>query len=456
MQNRAFIAVLFVLVAGLGQAVAQTPRVADMIAQVLPAVVRIEIIRVTVEPEGGPGQRSVVTERPQYGSGFVVDPSGIIMTNLHDVDFARKITVILADHRRLPAQIVYRAPIDLALLKIPAVEPLPVITWGDSNAMAPGDPVFAIGNPLGVGITVTTGIISAVHKSLGTSLIDDYLQTDAAINQGNSGGPLLNISGGVVGINSALITPASSSGSVGLGFAISSNDARFVLDQWNRLGGLRGGWLGATLAPVTPQIADAWGLQRPDGAIITAVLPGLAAATAGLRPGDFIQWLDGHPVSEPRGVYRHFFGADIGSIVRLGIQRDGEPLTIPVAVRPAPRDITDAAPSPVLPQGLTIGVRRDLGMTLAAATDILRKTWKITSSQAGLVVVAVSPGTAAARAGIVAGTLLVRMQGLPVTTVDAFLDQVDLARKGGRHWGVVFCAEGDGIRPVAVPLNDDA
>lgn len=449
------IAVVAILAAGSGRAAEPVPGVADMIARVLPSVVRIEAMRVTVASEGGPGQARVATEKLSFGSGFVVGTEGLIMTNLHDVASARNITIILPDDSRVPVRVVFRAPIDLALLKIDVPTPLPVIVWGDSDRVRPGDLAFAVGNPLGVGVTVTSGIISAVHKSLGTSVIDDYLQTDAALNQGNSGGPLLNEAGEVIGINSALITPASSSGSVGLGFAIPSNDAKFVLDQWRRFGGLRGGWLGAKLTAMTPEIAAAWGLRRPEGAIVTAVPSGTPAAAAGLRPGDYIRRIEGSTVTDARTLYRQFFAAEIGSTLTLGVEREFQRVPIVVTVGAAPAEITAPEAEPKLPPRPAIIARPDLGMTLAPVTDALRKTWHIKGALEGLVVVSVLPGTAATKAGIIPGMLVVRVQQYGVATPQAFVDWVGQVQKAGRSWVAVFVADGEVLRPLALPLRDD-
>lgn len=449
------VAVAAVFAAGSGRAAEPVPGLAEMIDRVLPSVVRIEAIRVTVAAEGGPGQARVVTEKLSFGSGFVVGPEGLIMTNLHDVASSRNVTVILPDDSRVPARVVFRAPIDLALLKIESPVALPVIAWGDSTGLRPGDPVIAIGNPLGIGVTVTTGIVSAVHKSLGTSVFDDYLQTDAAINQGNSGGPLLNGLGEVIGISSALITPPSSSGSVGLGFAIPSNDAKFVLDQWRHFGGLRGGWLGAKLTAVNPEIAAAWGLRRPEGAIVTAVSANTPAAAAGLQAGDYIRLLEGGTVTDARMLYRQFFRAVVGSTLTLGIDREFHRLPIVVTVGAAPAEITEAEAEPKLPPRPVIVARADLGMTVAPVTDAQRKAWHIKGTLDGLVVTAVLPGTAAAQAGITPGTLVVRVQQYGVGSRQAFIDRVDEARRAGRGWVVLFCGEGDVLRPVTLALRDE-
>ena len=213
---------------------------ADLVARLLPTMVRIETRKVT-KVDGVDGKPATFTEKPSFGSGFIIEADGIILTNWHVIASSREITVILDDNTRLKAEVLYRAPIDLAVLKVKAPSPLPVVIFGDSDKVRRGDTAIAIGNPLGVGVTVTKGIVSAINKGLDTSIWDDFIQIDAALNQGNSGGPLFNDRGELIGVDSALITTGDNGGSVGLGFAIPANDVLYILERWRKYGRVRAG-----------------------------------------------------------------------------------------------------------------------------------------------------------------------------------------------------------------------
>ncbi|MDB5814635.1 MAG: 2-alkenal reductase [Rhodocyclales bacterium] len=271
------------------------------------------------------------------GSGVVVSPQGYILTNNHVVDAADEIEVALQDGRKLPAKLVGRDPeSDLAVLRIDVPKPLPAITFGDSEALHVGDIVLAIGNPFGVGQTVTMGIVSALGRShLGINTFENFIQTDAAINPGNSGGALVDAQGRLVGINTAIYSR--SGGSLGIGFAIPATGARKVMDEIIHNGGVTRGWVGVEVQEITPELAESFKLP-PQGALIAGVARNSPADKAGVQPGDAMVSVDGQPITNPQSMLEHIASQVPGKAVRFGFVRRGKPLelTIQVGRRPPP------------------------------------------------------------------------------------------------------------------------
>src|ERR1700761_4060041 len=262
---------------------------AEIAQQATPAVVNISLwkVREAATP-GGPPRRVKV-----YGSGFIIDPSGIIVTNKHVVDGAIHTQVILGDGDQFPAKVLGAAAmLDVAVLKIDAGHPLPVLKWGNSDRLKVGDPVLSMGNALAIGLSVSAGIVSGLNRDLQDSPFDSYIQTDAAINHGNSGGPLLDHDGEVVGVDTALYNPDQNGGFIGLGFAIPSNTAQFIVDRLLDPARPKPGWLGVTLQDMTPELAEALGHPRRNGSIISAMDPDGPASRASLRTGDVLESLD--------------------------------------------------------------------------------------------------------------------------------------------------------------------
>lgn len=347
---------------------AAPPGFAALAARLLPAVVNITA---TTPPQLTPSDgtsggaqfdkrfRDFMRGRPlqaapaphgtqSLGSGFIVDPSGLIVTNNHVIAGTGRVAVTLQDGTVLAARIVGRDPAgDLALLKVDAAQPLPALQWGNSDHARIGDWVMAIGNPFGLGGTVTAGIISGRGRDIHDGPYDDFIQTDAPINRGNSGGPLFDLAGRVIGVNTAIYSP--SGGSVGIGFAIPSDIARIDIDQLRTFGHPRRGWLGLQAERVTAAIAGALGLPDAGGALVVAVAPGGPATTAGLRPGDVILRFDGVPLNAgtlPRRVAE----AAPGTVISLLVWRDGRQLAVraELDVRPAARPRPAAAARPGL------------------------------------------------------------------------------------------------------------
>lgn len=271
------------------------------------------------------------------GSGFIIDPDGYVVTNNHVIDGADEITVILEGGDRLEAKVVGRdAKTDLALLKIDADEPLPYVSFGDSDAARVGDWVVAVGNPFGLGGSVTAGIISARGRDIHAGPFDDFLQVDAPINRGNSGGPLFSTSGEVIGINTAIYSP--NGGNVGIGFATPSSLARTVIAQLREKGSVERGWLGVTIQSVTDDIADSLGLDEAEGALVSKVLPDSPAASAGLQQGDVILALNGQRITRFKTLPRLVAEAKTGKPATVTVWRDGREKDVTVTIGRMPED----------------------------------------------------------------------------------------------------------------------
>ncbi|MBL8702298.1 MAG: trypsin-like peptidase domain-containing protein [Alphaproteobacteria bacterium] len=319
---------------------------APLARQVVPAVVNIAAVRdvpATAQRGDARGQleemarRFGQTRRPQaaqratsLGSGFIIESSGITVTNNHVVEGAREISAIMNNGRTLPAQLLGRDDkTDIAVLKLKTEEKLPFVRWGDSDRIDVGDWVLAVGNPFGLGGTVTAGIVSARGRDLHAGPYDDFLQLDAPINQGNSGGPSFNMDGEVVGVNTAIYSPTG--GSVGIGFAIPSNLARQIVDELVRNGRIERGWIGVNIQDITPEIANGLGLKGDvDGVIIAAVETSSPAARAGLRQGDIIVAVNGRRIDQVRDVPRTIAALRPGTDVMLTLLRRGQEVAVPV------------------------------------------------------------------------------------------------------------------------------
>jgi serine protease Do len=357
--------------------------------------------------------RQFFGERPPHtvrslGSGFVINPSGYVVTNNHVVDDATEIRVKLSDGREFEARVVGRdAKTDVALLTIPA-SGLPVIPLGDSAALQVGEPVMAIGNPFGLEQTVTTGIISATGRVIGAGPYDDFIQTDASVNPGNSGGPLINVRGQAIGINAAIFT--ADGGSNGIGFAIPISLARSVITQLAATGHVMRGWLGVTIQPLTPELAKS--LRAPDtaGALVATVVNDSPAMKAGVRPGDIIVEYGGRPVGRPDALPRAVAETPIGRESAITVLRDGKRQVVTAKIeelpeQPRPVAATAAPEKPargLAVQSLTPQIGRQLGL----------------SDRAGVLVRRVEDGSPAAEAGLQVGDVIVEVDHRPVKTVE--------------------------------------
>ncbi len=358
------------------------------------------------EMQEGNGRRPP-REATALGSGFIIDPSGYVVTNDHVIEEASKVQVTLMTGEQFPAELVGRDPkTDLALLKIEADKPLPYLEWGDSDAIRVGDWVMAVGNPFGLGGSVTAGILSARGRDINAGPFDDFLQIDASINQGNSGGPTFGLDGKVIGINTAIASP--NGGSVGIGFAIPSNLARPIIAQLREHGSVERGWLGVQIQAVTPELAAALGLDRPRGALVAVVQADSPAERAKLKSGDVIVRFDGKPVEEMRDLPRLVAEVPAGTEVEIGIWRDRAERTVEVEIARLQEEQQVAVGNPARPGADDSQPHSSelLGLTLAAITPDLKERYGLGDAVHGVLVVEVDRDGPAAEQGIQAGDVI--------------------------------------------------
>ena len=366
------------------------------------------------------------------GSGFIVESSGYVVTSTHVIQNASKIQITLADGSRIPAQVIGRdEETDLALLKVEAATPLPYVTWGDSDRVRVGDWVVAVGNPFGLGGTVTAGIISARGRDIQSGRFDDYLQIDAPINRGNSGGPSFDRHGAVIGVNSAIFSSAG--GSIGIGFAIPSALARPVLQELREHGRIERGWLGVAFQPVTREIADSLDLEEAAGVLVISVVSEGPAAKAGLRSGDVIRSVDGQKIFDTRDLSRRVGFSAPERLVELDVWRDGRAVAIAAVLGRTP-SIEGADVEPPLDTAPPVATSPSLllGLSLTRISPETQQRYGLPPGAKGVLVVGVMRGSAAAEAGILPGDILVTIGNKPVGEPRDFEAATADARAAGR------------------------
>jgi len=377
-----------------------------------------DMLRHFFEQQQRPGQQAP-GPKPQMialGSGFIIDPSGFIVTNNHVVGDAAKVTVVFQDGSEHKATIVGKdVKTDLALLKIDAPKPLPFVQWGDSDHERVGDWVMAVGNPFGLGGTVTKGIVSARSRSIDSSSYVDYLQIDAAVNRGNSGGPTFDLGGHVIGINTAIFSP--NGGNVGIAFDIPSDTAKAVIDQIKANGHVDRGFLGVEIQQVTPDLAAAMGIAKdgPQGALVASVTKDGPAAKAGIKIGDVIQQVDGKPIAKTRDLPRLIGETAAGKTVHLTLLRQGKPLELDAKV--GHLDETKVASADGTGDDQQ-GDDQALGMTLSSLNPAMRSRLHLGHDATGAIITHVETGSAADDIGLEGGDVIERIDGQAIRGPD--------------------------------------
>ncbi len=415
----------------------------EFMNSVLPAVVNITVKKPQTPAPGGDGGASVNAKLPPkaappevqsyVGSGFVIDPSGLIVTNYHVVQDAFEISVMFSDGSVLPGQTLSASRLaDLALVQVKPDHPLQAARWGDSDKLQVGEQVFAAGDPFGIGLSVSAGIVSALNRDIQNSPYDDYIQTDATINHGNSGGPLFDMQGEVVGVDSAIISPTT--GSAGLGFALPSSSARFVIDRLRTYGWVRPGWIGMKVQQVTPEIAAAMGMSAAEGSIVAWVLPDGPGRKAGLAIGDVILRFNGQPLSDERALLRGIVRTPVGDTMILTVRRDGAEHDIRVTAAEWPRDQWDKRDAPMQAKRPKLTIPHDLGLTLSVVAKAQRSALGLEDGLDGVLVTGVAANSDPAQRGMTGGDVILRVGDKPVATPAEVQAGIDAARAEKRDY----------------------
>jgi serine protease Do len=420
---------------------------AELADQISPSVVNITTSSIVsgpaaggpVVPEGSPfedffnqfeddGQNGGPQRSEALGSGFVISEDGYIVTNNHVIEGADEIMIEFFGGEKLPAKLIGTDPkTDIALLKVEAGKPLPFVNFGNSDLMRVGDWVVAMGNPLGQGFSVSAGIVSARNREL-SGTYDDYLQTDAAINRGNSGGPLFNMDGQVIGVNTAILSP--NGGSIGIGFSMASNVVTKVVDQLKEFGETRRGWLGVRIQDVTPDIAESMGLTEAKGALVTDVPDG-PSKDAGIVAGDVITMFNSQPVNDAGDLTRRVADAPVGEAVPVVILREGKTETVQVTL--GRREEAEAVATPASGDVPEEPKQMDLlGLTLQPLTDEMRSAMGLQPGDEGLVVGKVDPSSEAYTKGLREGDLITEAGQQRVVRLQDLQDRVAEAKEAGR------------------------
>lgn len=406
-----------------------------------------------MQPHGG---QPIEREMTSLGSGFIIDAEGYVITNNHVIEDADEITVTLPNNDKYKAKIIGRdKKTDLALLKIETKKPqnFPFVPLGNSDAMRVGDWVVAIGNPYGLGGTVTKGIISARQRSINAGPFDDFLQTDAPINRGNSGGPLFNLQGEVIGINSAIYSP--NGGSIGIGFAIPTELAKPIIAQLKQYGRTHRGWLGVKIQEVSDEMADSLGMKTPMGALVLEVSPDGPAAKAGIQSGDVIIKFGDKDISAMRHLPRIVAESKIGSKTSITYWRKGKEMNATITVGELDEDEAESAETTTdkPSDGKQKGVETFLGMDLTPLNDTLRNELKLGKAVNGVVIVGIDNDSPALRRGLRRGDVLAAANNEPLPNVATMKKIFTAAKSAGRNFVMVKIIRANALIFITLPVE---
>lgn len=449
---------------------------ADLAERLLPSVVNVSTVQAASEekernvpnlPPGSPfqdffdeffdnpNQRRNRPTRPSVslGSGFIISEDGYIVTNNHVIGEAEKITVGLVDGSEYEAELVGRdALLDVALLKIEVDKPLPALEFGDSDAVRVGEWVIAIGNPFGLGGSVTAGIVSALHRDIRAGNYDYFIQTDASINRGNSGGPMFNLDGQVIGINTMIFSP--NGGNIGIGFAIPSSQASRSIDQLREFGRTKRGWIGVSIQSLTDDMAESMGLDGTEGAIIGSIVPDGPADKAGILPTDIILTFDGEPIEEMRELPRVVANTKVGKTVKVKLLRDGKAIVVNLTTEELQEEPTLVASVDPDTQRGSLSTDEVMGMRLSSLNTVARERFEIPDDLEGVVVANLSRSSEAALNGFRPGDVIVQVDRNDVYDPADVIAGIDKVRESDRGAVLFRVYRGGGYFHFAVPLED--
>jgi serine protease Do len=417
---------------------------ADVVAPLLPSVLSVHTV-----------VKSPTGHRFFVGSGFIITPSGVIATNQHVVAGASEISVVLPGTDPLPAKPLYVAEyLDFALLKVDTEKPLPAVTFGDSDKVRIGDTVVLLGNPLGVGESLSVGVISALGRDIGKGRFDHFFQTDAAINHGNSGGPMFDLQGHVIGINTALDSPADT-GSIGIGFAMPINDVKLIIDQYLRNGKVVIGSTGVRAQRMTPELAAAFGVARSAGSVVTDVLPG-GTAEGKLLPGDIMLWVGAQDATDAATLARFVVTSTPGTTYPIRFLRNGTEQTVMITIG---REEIDPLKAMALPASAPSDAEwfmkpSDPGFEMASIGPAERKRYLLDARANGVVVTSVAPHAAAFKA-IEPGEVIVSISGTPIKQPLDVGQMLRMLSASNRTSAALLVTGARGTRWVALPLQSD-
>lgn len=446
---------------------------ADLVERVSPAVVTVTAETTETDPETaalnspenlpepfrdffnqfGQGRPFAVPHKAvSMGSGFIIDKNGYIVTNNHVIDGAKKITVKLADGRSFEAKLMGTdSSTDVAVLRVRSDKPLPSVEFGDDRQLRVGDWVIAVGNPFGLSNTVTAGIVSSLGRDLpGSGPYNDFIQIDAPINRGNSGGPTFDLRGQVVGMNSMIFSP--SGGSVGIGFAIPASVIHDVVAQLEAHGRVARGWLGVQIQNVTPEIASTLGINDPKGAIVASVVPGGPAAKAGFQQGDIVLAVNGRGVEDSRDLTRRVAAIPAGTQATFTISRQGGAKTLTATIAQK-KDEQVASVNPAQSGGAPVSTAEAMGLGLAAVTPETRRTFNLDDSVQGVLITRVDPNSDAADKGLQPGDVVVSVGNRAVHTPQDVQARVADAKSSGHKSVLLLVSGANGPRYVAVDIG---